>query len=333
MPEYLAPGVYVEEVSFRPKSIEGVSTSVAGFIGPTRFGPVGGEPELLTSFADFERIFGGLDNIRFDDDTGQPQTPGSPNYVAHAARAFFDNGGSKLYVVRVYGEADPDNPREYANRAIGSPVQFTLRSRFPGLAGEMRIIFALRSLPMAIRRETIDPTIIHLSGARPWSVAYVRDRLTPTSFGGVAIAEGLYDLVPDGERFRLESADGTTVDLDDLDPGRHIVHRVVLTIRVRRPGQFEDEMIWDDVVAHPRGRDPLTAIFARNPESRLRQLTIPFWIDDGSTPTSGPRTTSGAALLRALVTPSSLYALSLGILTPREARDYVESLSPRQSLP
>src|SRR5690606_3910104 len=48
MPEYLAPGVYVEEVSFRPKSIEGVSTSVAGFIGPTRFGPVGGEPELLT---------------------------------------------------------------------------------------------------------------------------------------------------------------------------------------------------------------------------------------------------------------------------------------------
>src|SRR5215217_5844388 len=311
MPEYLAPGVYVEEVSFRPKSIEGVSTSVAGFIGPTRFGPVGGEPELLTSFADFERIFGGLDNIRFDD----------------------DNGGSKLYVVRVYGEADPDNPREYANRAIGSPVQFTLRSRFPGLAGEMRIIFALRSLPMAIRRDTIDPTIIHLSGARPWSVAYVRDRLTPTSFGGVAIAEGLYDLVPDGERFRLESADGTTVDLDDLDPGRHIVHRVVLTIRVRRPGQFEDEMIWDDVVAHPRGRDPLTAIFARNPESRLRQLTIPFWIDDGSTPTSGPRTTSGAALLRALVTPSSLYALSLGILTPREARDYVESLSPRQSLP
>ena len=27
MPEYLAPGVYVEEVSFRSKSIEGVPTS------------------------------------------------------------------------------------------------------------------------------------------------------------------------------------------------------------------------------------------------------------------------------------------------------------------
>ena len=42
MPEYLAPGVYVEEVSFRSKSIEGVGTSVAGIVGPTRFGPVAG---------------------------------------------------------------------------------------------------------------------------------------------------------------------------------------------------------------------------------------------------------------------------------------------------
>jgi len=33
MPEYLAPGVYIEETSFRPKTIEGVSTSTAGFVG------------------------------------------------------------------------------------------------------------------------------------------------------------------------------------------------------------------------------------------------------------------------------------------------------------
>ena len=40
MPEYLAPGVYVEEVSFRSKSIEGVPTSTTGFAGMTRYGPV-----------------------------------------------------------------------------------------------------------------------------------------------------------------------------------------------------------------------------------------------------------------------------------------------------
>ncbi|MEO1623292.1 MAG: phage tail sheath family protein, partial [Cyanobacteria bacterium J06632_3] len=63
MPEYLAPGVYVEETSFRAKSIEGVSTSTAGFVGLTRRGPVAnpqaGQPvELITSFGDFERIYG-----------------------------------------------------------------------------------------------------------------------------------------------------------------------------------------------------------------------------------------------------------------------------------
>ena len=38
MPEYLSPGVYVEETSYRAKSIEGVATSTAGFVGQSRFG-------------------------------------------------------------------------------------------------------------------------------------------------------------------------------------------------------------------------------------------------------------------------------------------------------
>ena len=39
MPEYLAPGVYVEEVNTGPRPIEGVSTSTAGFVGETERGP------------------------------------------------------------------------------------------------------------------------------------------------------------------------------------------------------------------------------------------------------------------------------------------------------
>jgi uncharacterized protein len=49
MPEYLAPGVYVEETSFRARSIEGVSTTTTGFIGPTRYGPVDLKPDVITS--------------------------------------------------------------------------------------------------------------------------------------------------------------------------------------------------------------------------------------------------------------------------------------------
>jgi phage tail sheath protein FI len=105
MPEYLAPGVYVEEVSFRSKSIEGVPTSTTGFAGMTRFGPVqydGGpttsEPRLITSFTEFERVYGGLEPLALDDGSERV------GYLAHSARAFFLNGGKRLYVSRVYDE-------------------------------------------------------------------------------------------------------------------------------------------------------------------------------------------------------------------------------------
>src|ERR1044071_5411075 len=101
MPEYLAPGVYIEETSFRSKSIEGVSTTTTGFVGPTRYGPVDLEPEVLTSLGEFERIYGDRSQLEFDSGT-----PGSPqvmhNYLWHAVRAFFEEGGKRLYVARVF---------------------------------------------------------------------------------------------------------------------------------------------------------------------------------------------------------------------------------------
>ena len=96
MPEYLAPGVYVEEVSFRSKSIEGVSTTTTGFIGPTRYGPTDLEPELVTSLGEFERVYGDGRPLEFAD------TGPIPNFLWHGARAFFEEGGKRLYVVRVF---------------------------------------------------------------------------------------------------------------------------------------------------------------------------------------------------------------------------------------
>ncbi|MCA1994890.1 MAG: hypothetical protein LDL41_23005, partial [Coleofasciculus sp. S288] len=58
MPEYLHPGVYIEEQP-APQTIEGVSTSTAGFVGATEKGPTDGLPQLVTSFPDFIRIYGG----------------------------------------------------------------------------------------------------------------------------------------------------------------------------------------------------------------------------------------------------------------------------------
>src|SRR6478609_685743 len=95
MPEYLAPGVYVEETSYRSKSIEGVSTTTTGFVGPARYGPVGGDPVLVTSLGEFEQTFGDGQPLKFND---KPMR----NYLWHASRAFFEEGGKRLYVARVF---------------------------------------------------------------------------------------------------------------------------------------------------------------------------------------------------------------------------------------
>ena len=93
-PEFSAPGVYIEETSFGAHSIEGVPTSTAAFIGPTRIAPPvtdSAEREPLRSFLEFEQQYGGLDDL---------QTAQGPvcNYIARAARVFFDNGGQRLYI-------------------------------------------------------------------------------------------------------------------------------------------------------------------------------------------------------------------------------------------
>ncbi len=139
MPEYLSPGVYVEETTFRSKSIEGVATSTTGYAGLTRFGPVryqGGsrstEPRLVTSFTEFERIYGGLTQLAIDRGDGVPT---SECYLAHAARAFFLNGGKRLYISRVY--APPDGTG-VATSVVNFPNDSAVwTARWPGAFGEV----------------------------------------------------------------------------------------------------------------------------------------------------------------------------------------------------
>ena len=138
MPEYLAPGVYVEETSFRAKSIEGVGTSTTAFVGPTRKGPfrAGDDtpetPELLTSYGDFERIYGGFDDL----DLGGTAPP--TNYLAHAVLAFFNEGGSRLYVSRVVGSGAVAASGAVRGGAADEQVAFV--ARFPGRLGSGRVV-------------------------------------------------------------------------------------------------------------------------------------------------------------------------------------------------
>ena len=93
MPTYLTPGVYVEEVPSGSKPIEGVGTSIAAFVGLAPGGPIN-TPFRVSRWGQFAKICGDPD----EPDNG-PFMEGA--FLAHAVRGFFENGGTRCWVVRV----------------------------------------------------------------------------------------------------------------------------------------------------------------------------------------------------------------------------------------
>ncbi len=319
MPEYLAPGVYVEEVSFRAKSIEGVSTSVTGFVGPTRYGPIEGEPELLTSFTDFERIFGGIDRLQFEDQSGDERE----NYMAHAVRAYFDNGGSKLYVVRTYTPSEsttpgspPDPFVDRAFTAADSPVTVALRARFPGRTGNMRVVVAIRhSANVLVTGSNGNPVVRSI---RENDVLLVRNRIgSPV---GTDSRYELFDVSLDGEDFTFDSPTSPPISAADLDPQTQEAFVITLGVRVRRNGRFENEQVWNNLSPSPLSRNSVFSLFTETPESRTRYLTVPFAFDTDMT--------SGAEFIAALLGPEVLDNLELSLMNDEEFATIGPLLSP-----
>lgn len=131
MVELLAPGVFPIETSFRPSSIQGVGTSTTGFVGITRNGPTEGPPRLVTSFGEFERLYGGLPDLQIGGLSGAA----AHNYLALAVRGYFNEGGRRLYISRAFLAAPGSDGFARAalvGNTIGDDPHLILRSRFPG---------------------------------------------------------------------------------------------------------------------------------------------------------------------------------------------------------
>jgi phage tail sheath protein FI len=112
MPEYLSPGVYIEEFEIGAKPIEGVSTSTAGFLGPTMRGPL--EPRFITGFEQFKRIYGGY-------------LPVDVTYLPYAVEGFFKNGGQRCFVARI-------TPKDAAAMS-GEHDTVSIKAAGPGIWG------------------------------------------------------------------------------------------------------------------------------------------------------------------------------------------------------
>ncbi len=149
MPEYLSPGVYVEEVDRGPKPIEGVGTAMAAFVGFTEKAEMEREidnelvvenllnkPQLVTNWTQFTQRFGSF-------------VPGT--YLPQAVYGYLMNGGSRCYVVSV--RTIPRAEATLMNKS-GKPA-ITAKARQAGVEGmKMRVRIGDLALPATTAKKT-----------------------------------------------------------------------------------------------------------------------------------------------------------------------------------
>jgi phage tail sheath protein FI len=118
MPSTLSyPGVYIEEIPSGVRTITGVATSVAAFVGRALRGPTD-DAVVINSYGDFERIFGGL----WVDST-----------LGFAVRDFYLNGGGQAIIVRLFN-ADTGDGAAPARTPL-TVGNFTVEAAYEGSWG------------------------------------------------------------------------------------------------------------------------------------------------------------------------------------------------------
>ncbi|MCX4910489.1 MULTISPECIES: phage tail sheath family protein [Streptomyces] len=167
MPQYLAPGVYVEEVPSAIKPIAGAGTSTAGFVGvvddtvtmpllpgrsglkadgttrePTDFATVApaGVAQLVDGWESFKTLFGDIQ-------------PGNRT-LAHAVYGFFNNGGGRCWITRVAPDAgtDADTGTDAGASAVADAEADQLEARLIAALATFTAIdeIALVAIPGAV---------------------------------------------------------------------------------------------------------------------------------------------------------------------------------------
>jgi hypothetical protein len=196
-------------------------------------------PTLVTSFTEFERAFGSLYEVG--------STADRQNYLAYAARAFFDNGGRRLYVSRVFPFTRDNNDlidvdANFAKLSLGTAAVW--RARWPGAAG------AQISVQIAFRRSKnvliggalkgLDPGAVVEVFATPAQIPGDKDKTAPKT---TAIVVG-----GPGNTRSLQDANGAAVDPTGKGIS-HITLDVTVSMGALRTDTYTGLEVGD---AHPR---------------------------------------------------------------------------------
>ncbi|WP_221761650.1 phage tail sheath subtilisin-like domain-containing protein [Edaphobacter aggregans] len=313
----MAPGVYVEEVEFSPNSIGGASTTITGFIGPTLFGPPYGVSELLTSYADFEAIYGGLDPLQFED-AGEETI----NYLAQNVRAFFQNGGQQIYVVRTFssvarGMEEEESSQVYqpfgtqccasatiADTASGSPADsIQLFARYPGSIcgdGNLTLTFTVYTTKNVLSGKPHNPLLPSgpkdpvLLGVNNYDTVWIQQNEGSPAMAAIYWAEKYLNPVTQqwDWQFHAEGG-GVPLQLSALQPAQtgvtgDVVQVVTVSVTVAFGGAFPRSISYPGLTFHPASPTSLSTFFALKPNSRSQALTVPLVFDPQSQFADGP---------------------------------------------
>ena len=177
MAEYLSPGVYVEEYDSGATPMQGVSTSTAGFVGLAERGPVIGQPQLVTSFSDYKRMYGGyLSDAAY----------GTNRFLPYAVEQFFANGGARAYIMRAV-------PGDAKSAAITAGV-LKITAANPGAwAEDLRVVIspASKAKTQVLAMSGADLTLKNADGFNPGDVVELFDGKT----AAYATVKGVLDKV------------------------------------------------------------------------------------------------------------------------------------------
>jgi phage tail-like protein len=274
MPEYLAPGVYVEEASLRSRPIEGVSIGTAGFAGPTRDGPADLGARLVTGMAEFESIYGDGRPLDF--------ASGAPNYMWHAARAFFEEGGKRLYIARIVSREAKRAGASLTGTTGSSKVNFF--ARWPGKAGERRVRLALSMGRNILGSEHGRPTVRTLQDR---DIVWIKSEhgAAGATTSRLYLARVETDAVAGSrEKWRFHPLNDAHRAIRLSKKCRQIrVVTMAITLLPRSAG--DAERTWTDLPLDPQHRrresnlrDSFADVFAQDPPDRAQAAELPVCI-------------------------------------------------------
>ena len=280
MPQYLSPGVYVEEVSFRTGTIEGVSTSTAGFVGPARFGPAYGTPSPLTCLADYVAIFGSIDPLVYAD------AGSTINFLGQSVRAFFDNGGSLCYVSRTWnpgsGVVSPPEVFGYAQTSLvsaTSPSQtLTWTARYPGSGGNVTLTITL-SIGQNVLWGSVGGTAT-VRGVNDYDMLWispVNSPHTPGIGGAFYCAEGYLNTTTGGTSWKFRDATNTTQDISNYPPGQWEARVFTASLQIGYPDDGTQRTdFYPGLTFDPRSDTSFAQTFAAQLANTYNQQTRPI---------------------------------------------------------